>query len=76
MKEGSWWCAHPVVVVIDVEALVGVDVDVLLVLGLLRGRPHKAPHWQVVHEQLIPAAHKVSSFPELVHVMIIACGAQ
>lgn len=46
---------HPVLIVIDVEALVRVDVDLLLVLGLLGRRAHKAPDRQVVDEQLVPA---------------------
>ena len=45
---------HPVAVVGDLEGLVGVDVDVFVVLGLLWGRPHEAPHRQVVDEQLVP----------------------
>ena len=52
--------AHPVLVVVDVKALVGVDVDVLLVLGLFWGRPHKAPHGQVIDEQLVPAARQTA----------------
>lgn len=46
---------HPVVVIVDVKGLMRVDVDVVVVLGLLRRRAHEAPHWQVVDEQFVPA---------------------
>lgn len=55
------WPAHPVLVVVDVEALVRVDVDLRVVLGLLRRRPHKTPDRQVIDEQLIPVAHRPCS---------------
>lgn len=46
---------YPVVIVVDVKALVCVNEDVLIVFSLLRGRTHKSPHWQIIYEQLIPA---------------------
>ena len=46
---------HPVVVVVHVECLVRVDVDVVVVLRLLGGRPHEAPHRQLIDEELVPA---------------------
>lgn len=42
--------SHPVAVVIDFKALMCVDIDVLIILGLLRGKAHKAPDWQLIHE--------------------------
>mmetsp|Transcript_599 Transcript_599/g.1735 ORF Transcript_599/g.1735 Transcript_599/m.1735 type:complete len:265 (-) Transcript_599:354-1148(-) len=44
----------PIVIVCNLEGLVGVDVDVLVIFGLLWRRPHEAPHRQVINEQLIP----------------------
>ncbi len=49
----SW--AYPVVIVVDVKALVGVDENVLVILCLLGWRAHEAPHWQIIYEELIPA---------------------
>lgn len=45
---------HPVVIEGDLELFVGVYVYVIIVLGLLWRRPNKAPHRQVVNEQLVP----------------------
>ena len=47
--------ADLVAIVGYVKSLVGVDVDVVVVLGLLWWRSDKAPNRQVVDEQLIPA---------------------
>ena len=45
---------HPITIVVDLKTLMCVDVDVLIIFGLLRGEPHEAPYWQLIHEQLIP----------------------
>lgn len=46
--------SYPVTVVADLQALMCVDVDMLVILGLLGGQAHEAPNWQFIHEQLIP----------------------
>lgn len=45
---------HPITIVVDLQALVCIDVHVFIIFSLFRGQPHKPPHWQLIHEELIP----------------------
>ena len=53
--QGRGFAADPILIVVDVEGLVRVNIDVVVVLRLLRRRPHESPNRQVIDEQLIPA---------------------
>ena len=59
--------AHPVAVVGDVKGLVSVEVHVVVALGLLGRRPHKAPDGQVIRKELLPVV-PLHSFREILHL--------
>ena len=55
--------AHPIIIVVNVEALVRPHMARRLLLPLLRGRTHKPPDWQLIHKELVPAIMTAPIWP-------------
>lgn len=67
------WCVghfcpkpYPVLIVVYVEAFVRPDVELAALSRLLGGWAHKAPHWQLINEELVPADLRTGS-PSKLH---------